>query len=357
MRELHSEGRAPSQARIGSGLSGLLGRPAPEDGMRAPAGAAAFARAALSAAGATGVWEWSASAARLHADPVAASLLRLPAAAAPGGTTAAEVLEALHPGDRRALLRLVRQSAQARGRGPVTGEFRLAPRPGGAGWIALRGRWSQDPEGRLLLRGTITDHTPLKLAEEEQAMLLREAEHRARNSLALTFAVLRLTEAEDVGTYRAAVEGRLSALARAGQLAQPQGWTELGTLLQAEVSPFLDSSQALELSGAAVALPPETARMLALIVHELAVNATKHGALSTRGGRILAGWRALPAGRLVLRWTELGGPRPATPKRRGGGSTLLEAVVARRLGGTLSRRLTPSGLVCEITIPVRPAAG
>jgi two-component sensor histidine kinase len=195
---------------------------------------------------------------------------------------------------------------------------------------------------------------------EEHALLLREADHRGRNALAVTLAVLRLTSAPDVNAYRAAVEQRLHALARAGGLSRLglHGRSGLDELLDTEVRPFLDLSQTLDACGDAVVLPPRATRMLALVFHELAVNAMKHGALARPGGRILVRWTVGSAsdarGKVLrLRWTECGGPVLAMPPARAGfGAELLDAVVARQLGGQVTLSWQAGGLLCDLVVPI-----
>ena len=92
-----------------------------------------------------------------------------------------------------------------------------------------------------------------------------------------------------------------------------------------------------------------------MAVHELATNAIKYGALSLPGGRLAIAWQAELAGggRLRLRWTETGGPRlsPA-PMVQGFGSRVLNGTLHDQLGGSVAMEWAPSGLVCEITVPL-----
>ena len=104
-------------------------------------------------------------------------------------------------------------------------------------------------------------------------------------------------------------------------------------------------------------LPPGAAQPLAMAVHELATNATKHGALSLPGGRVWVSWGLVPgeAGRLRLRlrWAEVGGPAVAgTPSRRGFGSRVLERTLRDQLRGAVSLAWEASGLVCDMEVPL-----
>jgi PAS domain S-box-containing protein len=199
------------------------------------------------------------------------------------------------------------------------------------------------------------DVTARKAAEERQALLAREVDHRAKNALAVVQTMLRLTRAEDIPRFARAVEGRVAALARAQTLLAEVSWdgADLRALLEGELSPFLAGQRAV-LDGAPVMLPPGVAQPIAMAVHELATNAAKHGALSAPGGQVVVGWAMEPGGQLRLRWAEGGGPPVAGPPgRRGFGSRVLEGTVAHQLGGSVRLDWHPGGLVCEMEVPLR----
>ncbi len=202
----------------------------------------------------------------------------------------------------------------------------------------------------------------LQAGEAQLLLLAREVDHRAKNALAVVQATLRLTPKLDTESYAKAVEGRVSALARAQTLLAQDRWrgASLRALLEAELGRLTaaDGTPRVTLEGPPVLLPPEAAQPLALAMHELATNAAKHGALSTPDGRVDVAWRPLGTGdRLILRWVETGGPEiDQAPARRGFGSRVVEGVVRGQLGGTLDLSWPGSGLVCEISIPLaRPS--
>lgn len=229
--------------------------------------------------------------------------------------------------------------------------------------LAALDRWFEvlayqtDPGRFAALFLNITDR---KAAAERQALLAREVDHRAKNALAVVQAALRLTKAPDLPSYMRAIEGRVAALARAQTLLADDCWSgaDLRTLLQGELSPFLDGGAGgpiAVLAGPMVALPPGAAQPLAMAVHELATNALKHGALSTPTGRVEISWslEGGPEGRLRLRWAEAGGPFIAgPPERRGFGSRVLQGTVQGQLGGAVSLAWEAAGLVCDIEAPL-----
>ncbi|OYW09051.1 MAG: hypothetical protein B7Z53_03695, partial [Rhodospirillales bacterium 12-71-4] len=196
-------------------------------------------------------------------------------------------------------------------------------------------------------------------AEERQTLLAREVDHRAKNVLAVVQAALRLTRATDIGSFTRTLEGRVAALARAQTLLAKDSWVgaDLETMLRGELAAFLGEEPALQarawLEGPAIALPAEATQPLTMLVHELATNAVKHGALSVEAGHLAVRWW-LSDQRLVLTWTESGGPPLAAPPSRVGfGTRVLDATARRQLGGTIALDWRPEGLACRLGIPLR----
>ncbi|NKC31228.1 PAS domain-containing sensor histidine kinase [Falsiroseomonas selenitidurans] len=271
-------------------------------------------------------------------------------------------LAPIHPEDRQMLETRLREVIEGRtARYDV--EFRLVRPDGGWRWIASRGTVVEtDPAtgAPLVLAGVARDVTEVRRAQERQALLAREVDHRAKNALAVVQAALRLTRAPDLPSYIRAIEGRVAALARTQTLLAESRWSgaDLRTLLDGEIAPFV-VDQRVALSGPAVGLSPGLAQGLAMAVHELATNALKHGALSVLGGHVAIAWRLHGAAgdgqRLNLSWTEAGGPKlAAPPQRRGFGSRVLEATVAHQLGGTVTLDWQAEGLVCTLDLPLHP---
>jgi PAS domain S-box-containing protein len=270
----------------------------------------------------------------------------------------------LHPEDSA---RTAAAWAEARGKGTVYEiEVRYRRHDGEYRWYLARAEAVLDASGRVgAWFGSSTDIHDRKLAEERQALLLRELDHRAKNALAVVQAALRLTPMDDPRSYARAVEGRVMALARAHSMLAEARWqgAELRALLAGELSPFLAGS------GRSSPAPPwpcrrPAAQSVAMAVHELATNATKHGALSAPGGSLSVAWEVMGARggtpRLRLSWRETGGPTLAgPPRRRGFGSRVLEATVRGQLGGSVSQEWGAAGLVCTMEIPLAapPADG
>jgi PAS domain S-box-containing protein len=179
------------------------------------------------------------------------------------------------------------------------------------------------------------DITERKRNEAHISLLAREAEHRAKNILATVQATVHLTQAETVGEFKNAIEGRIQALANVHSLFVESGWTgaELRDLIDKELAPYRkEDGTRLAVEGPALVLEPITAQAIAALFHELATNAVKYGALSVSEGRIGISWGHPEIGRLVLRWTETGGPAVSTPTRKGFGTSVMTNMIHQARG-------------------------
>lgn len=183
------------------------------------------------------------------------------------------------------------------------------------------------------------------------ATLAREAEHRSRNLLAIVQATVHLSQSDTPNGLKQAIEGRIHALANVHSLFVQSRWigAELTTIATQELAPYLQGSTArVRIDGPQVLLEPNTAQSIAVVLHELATNAAKYGALSGGDGQVAFEWSQAADRLLTLRWTEVGGPPVTVPTREGFGSR----VIARMIGdlkGTTHFEWHPKGLVCEIT--------
>lgn len=189
--------------------------------------------------------------------------------------------------------------------------------------------------------------------------LVDELNHRVRNMLQVVSAVAThtLRRASSLEDFASVFSGRIRALARAHELVSVGGWAEvpLIDLITKELEPYVTGMDRLTMSGTPVQLKPKAALALGMVLHELATNAAKHGALSANGGRVTIAWSeedraGMP--RFVLRWTETGGPRPdPSPARQGFGSELIEREVKHDLGGAIEMSFGETGLVAVLLLP------
>ena len=205
------------------------------------------------------------------------------------------------------------------------------------------------------------DITRHKEEEERLRFLLDELNHRTQNTLATVMGISTQTlrgaaDQEVVNAF----EGRILALSKAQSLLGRTNWEDVGVrdVLNQILEPFgLNARHASHFSvaGDDVPLLPKTALTLAMVFHELATNAVKHGALSTdAAGQIEIAWRLEPSSRgerMRLRWVESGGPQVGVPTHKGFGSRLIERGLAQELDGEVHLDY-PAGVVCQIIMPV-----
>jgi PAS domain S-box-containing protein len=194
--------------------------------------------------------------------------------------------------------------------------------------------------------------TALRDREARLALLAREVDHRARNILTTVLAITRWTQAESVPAFVEALTGRIHALSRAHTLLAEGEMVrvDLKRLVEQELAAYGGDEGRVKIAGFRFVLGPETAQPLAMVLHELATNAAKYGALSVAGGHVAIEWSWTSDRRLVLRWTESGGPTARKPSREGFGSELIE-LLTRQLGGVTKLDWRAQGLVCEFSIP------
>ena len=212
------------------------------------------------------------------------------------------------------------------------------------------------------LAGVCVDITDNKKAAARERILVREIEHRGRNLLAVLHSIVQLTTGNTVDEFRDAITRRLRALARTNGAIAAANWEGANflTILQDEFLPYLETGDPrLTMTGGELLLDTELAQSLALVVHELATNAAKYGALSTAAGRLEIGW-SVTAGDTMDRtvaftWKETGGPRVATPTRSGFGSTVIKFFIQQYPGGRVDHIWAPQGLRVEIVLPLPQA--
>jgi two-component sensor histidine kinase len=195
-------------------------------------------------------------------------------------------------------------------------------------------------------------------AEEQQRILLRELNHRMKNSFAAvrSIASQTLSHATDPKDFQRAFEGRLAALSRASTLLIAGNWrvADLRAVIEATLEPFRTPDN-LRLRGADVTLPSEMTLTLGLVLHELATNAAKYGAFSVPAGRVEIVWARrgeAAESRLILDWSEHDGPPVQEPERRGFGRSLIERSIAYELDGSAELTFAPAGVRCRIEVPL-----
>src|SRR6516165_6520170 len=222
-------------------------------------------------------------------------------------------------------------------------------------WISLTISPVKNVEGKIVGASKIArDITEQKRTSDQIATLSREAEHRSKNLLANVQAMVNLSQADAVADFKKVIGGRIQALANVHSLFVATRWigAELSTIAEHELAPYSTSGdKRVRIDGPQVLLEPDTAQAVAVILHELATNAVKYGALSTPNGDIDLRWSHEANGRLNLQWIENGGPTVEPPMRSGFGGRIIKQMIAQ-LKGESRLDWRAKGLVCEITLLV-----
>jgi PAS domain S-box-containing protein len=213
----------------------------------------------------------------------------------------------------------------------------------------------RDAQGKIIGASKIArDISERKRSDAQVAILAREAEHRAKNMLATVQATVRLSRSDTPEGLKQAIEGRIQALANVHALFVQSRWRGAGlqSLVTQELSPYCkDGETRMRTDGPNVLLDPQMAQTIAVTLHELATNAAKYGALSTAKGHVQIGWSLAVDGRIVLRWTEIGGPPVKPPTHQGFGTRVMQGMIRGQLKGEMRFDWRAEGLACEIVLP------
>ena len=206
---------------------------------------------------------------------------------------------------------------------------------------------------------TMVDLSQRKAAEKQQQLLVRELDHRVKNTLAMVASISARTaaKADTVEAFQEIFSGRIQALAATHNLLLQNSWSslELGEIVQSELAPYVeDAAGNVTIDGLKIAVAPRAAIAFGLVVHELTTNAVKYGALSQEGGHLAV--RAVGGGAgksepFVIEWREAGGPQVPPLGRKGFGYTVITRSLQYGSGGGAEFDFDPSGLVCRISIP------
>ncbi|MBZ9866756.1 GAF domain-containing protein [Mesorhizobium sp. CA15] len=304
-------------------------------------------------------WAWDIPTDMIECDTLLAELFNLPPS---NRLKARDILRAIDPRDVYQTETRFRDALS--GSDDYFGEYRVKgvhpPR-----WIATRGRViERDGEGKpTLIFGVNYDITERKLGDERQRLLLRELNHRVKNTLATVQALATQTvrHARQPSVFLEAFGARLQALGAAHNLLSDREWRGIGIgeLARIEVRAFDTGRQPrIAISGPELLLSPDQAVGLGLILHELASNAMKYGSLSAPSGKVDLDWKTQGrkgARRLVLTWRESGGPRVEPPDRQGFGSILIRRSLAKVIDSEVIHEFRPDGVFAEISMPLEPS--
>ena len=221
--------------------------------------------------------------------------------------------------------------------------------------VGISGSQIFAPDGRVIgVAAVHRDMTQNREYKEHLGFTLRELSHRTKNLLAVVQGLARMMarRSDDLDEFEVRFRGCIQALAYSHDLLIQHEWqgATLRELLTVQLAPFggLDSRK-ITVQGPEVFLGPSAMQSLGLIVHELATNATKHGALSRPAGSVTVNWARGEDQGVKLVWREQGGPTVRQPTRKGFGQVVFERIGAS-LDGEITTEFPPEGFVCTVTV-------
>lgn len=230
-------------------------------------------------------------------------------------------------------------------------EFRIITSHGIA-WILARARTFSEGGAAAKTRalGTLLDITDRKMAENHQQLLMAELDHRVKNILANVAAIARLSSASatSIEAFVSALDGRIQSMSTAHDLLRQSSWTGVNMydLVDGALAPYKSKSHnEVVVEGERIRLTSKFAQSMALVLHELATNAVKHGALSCEGGKVSIGWNRATSGNvehICFTWKERSGPACSAPTRRGFGLAVIRSA-AMECGGQAEMNFAPEG--------------
>jgi PAS domain S-box-containing protein len=242
----------------------------------------------------------------------------------------------------------------------MVNEFRVV-RPGGeVMWIEARSLVTYDNAGRAeRLTGIYIDVTERRKTEDHKSLLIAELDHRVKNVLACVSAIAERSRecTRSADEFIDVLNDRIKSLANTHALLSRSRWqgVSLSELVHAELA-FCGKNESVSIKGAEIVIVAEATQPVAMVLHELATNAAKYGALSNDHGCVSVRWRLKRGpsrGKLVLEWKEIGGRRVAAPNASGYGTSVIQDLIPYELGGAVHYVFAPDGVRCTLEIPAR----
>ncbi|MFB0610776.1 chemotaxis protein CheB [Aurantiacibacter poecillastricola] len=227
-------------------------------------------------------------------------------------------------------------------------------------WIEVSGRPKFNSKGKVeSFTGTIQDISERIEAEKQQSLLLHELQHRVKNSMATTLAIVQFSSrrATDLKSFINTLRDRLQAISRTHDLLTKGDWRggRISEVLADELDPYRDGlAGRMRLQGDDPLLSSKQVLSLTLAFHELVTNAAKHGALSTDNGTVTVTTTLGDDDSVTVEWQEGGGPPVLTPEgnQTGFGSLLLGRIVGPDLDGKADLVFDSDGLRWTVVFPL-----
>ena len=261
--------------------------------------------------------------------------------------------ERVHPDDQLRLDEVREKEQKAAPGTQFQCEFRLVRPSENSCWIDRRSRLVEH-EGRRQVIGVNVDVTERKKQEDNSRFIMNELSHRTKNLLSVVQAMASQTSrySESFSDFEERFLGRIRALAQSHDLLVTQNWTgaPLLDLIFAQLMPFVEDEARIQVTGPSIALRAQAAQSLGIILHELATNASKYGALSVPAGKIVIRWDLDPKS-VHLSWSERNGPAVKCPVHPGFGRLIIERMAGDMFGGAANLELLPTGVHWSASIP------
>ncbi|MDF2797783.1 MAG: hypothetical protein K0R85_527 [Devosia sp.] len=304
-------------------------------------------------AGKVGSWIWDVPSGEFTCNDTFRRMYGLPES---GPIDAQQVLNSLHANDQERLREEIRGTLEEGADFDVEARSADATR-----WLAMRGRvYQRDANGMpLVMMGASTDISENKLSADNTRLLLRELNHRVKNTLAMIQSVARQTirQNPDPQSFIEAFSGRLKTISDAHVLLANRDWSgvTMYEVIGSQFGPdFLEDPDRAHVAGENIMLPADHALGLGLILHELTTNTHRYGAWANENGVVDLAWEITdkPVRGLSLNWRERGGPRVSEPTEYGLGARLIERSLAKVLDSKVDLRFNPAGVEASIWMPL-----
>lgn len=299
-----------------------------------------------------GFWEWDIRANQLTWSPRNREIFGLP----PDAPVNIQVyLAMIHPDDLDRTRQVFLDARDKPSGGEFSVEYRAVAPNGQLRWILTRGRVITDGEGPRMFVGTTLDNTDRHEAEERRSLVMGELAHRAKNGLQVMTAIVQETArtAESVKGFEDVLVARIQAMAKSQDLVTASGGRpiRLSDLASETLTPFGLGRFEMEPDIEALTVQGDVAGGLALLLHEMATNAVKYGALSRPEGKVELKAENAGPGMAALSWRERGGPKVQPTNKVGFGSKLLQAAL-RQQGGRVVPAFEPDGFQARMEFKV-----
>jgi two-component sensor histidine kinase len=267
-------------------------------------------------------------------------------------------LEVLAPGNAQQLAPLLKRAL-----GGERNSCELSYPKNGAGesnYYSVVCEPERDTEGAIVgVVIVVVDITERRRSEEHIRLLLSEVNHRSKNMLSVVSAIARQTKAPNQEEFVKRFSDRVQALAAGHDLLAKSEWRSIAVsgLLGAQLAHFGELiGRRILFDGPPLELSVSGAQCIGMVIHELATNAAKYGALSNQDGYVEIAWqveKSAEGDRFAIRWIERGGPPVVAPSHRGFGSTIIKSVAEESLEGQVQLDFFPSGLLWRLICPAR----